>query len=73
MSEIEKTLNGCDATFVFEVCANCSGHSWNTRHDEGMYLQFFADCSAQINNHAPNATCIMNRVPKAWHEKEIYC
>ena len=60
-------------TFVFEVCAQCSTHQWNTRHDEAKYAQMFADVSAAIKAEVPNATCVMNRVPKPWYEKEIYC
>ena len=60
-------------TFVFEVCAQCQTHQWNTRHDEAKYAQFFASVSAVIKEHVPNATCVMNRVPKPWYEKEIYC
>ena len=55
------------------MCGNCSSHQWNTRHDEAKYAQFFADVSANVKSVAPNANCIMNRVPKAWYEKEIYC
>ena len=62
-----------EMTFVFEVCAQCSGHQWNTRHDEAKYQQFFSDCANAIKAQVPNANCIMNRVPKPWYEKEVYC
>lgn len=58
---------------MFEVCANCSQHQWNTRHDEAKYAQFFADCAAAIKELVPNANCLFNKVPKPWFEKEIYC
>jgi len=60
-------------TFVFEVCAGCASHQWNTRHDEAKYLQYFSDCAAAIKAHIPNSECVMNKVPKPWYEKEIYC
>ncbi len=36
-------------------------------------MQFFTDVSACIKNEIPGANCIMNKVPKAWYEKEVYC
>ena len=60
-------------TFVFEVCTNCSSHKWNTRHDEAKYLATFNHCAEVIKAIIPNATCVMNKVPKPWYEKEIYC
>lgn len=60
-------------TFVFEVCAQCGGHSWNTRHDEAKYMAMFVEVSSAIRGLIPNANCIMNKVPKAWFEKEVYC
>ena len=62
-----------ELTFVFEVCANCSQHAWNTRHDEAKYQKFFADVSAAIRSVIPSANCVMNRVPKPWYESDIYC
>ena len=62
-----------EITFVFEVCAQCGSHSWNTRHDEAKYMGFFNDVAAAIKAHIPTANCIMNRVPKQWFEKEVYC
>ena len=60
-------------TFVFEVCSSCATHQWNTRHDEAKYLSYFTNVSALVKELIPGATCVMNRVPKAWYEKEIYC
>ena len=62
-----------EVTFVFEVCAQCSGHQWNTRHDEAKYVGYFNAVAAEMKAQMPNANCIMNKVPKAWYEKEIYC
>ena len=36
--------------FVFEVCVDCRSHQWNTRHDEGKYMQFYSDVSAAIKS-----------------------
>ena len=33
----------------------------------------FNQCAAAIKEVIPSANCIMNKVPKAWYEKEIYC
>ena len=60
-------------TFVFEVCADCKNHKWNTRHNEAKYQQFFADTSRAIREKIPSAKCLMNKVPKVWYEKDIYC
>jgi hypothetical protein len=60
-------------TFVFEVCAQCGGHQWNTRHDEAKYMAMFNEVSSAIKGLIPNANCIMNKVPKPWFEKEVYC
>ena len=60
-------------TFVFEVCAQCGTHQWNTRHDEAKYASYFTNVSAMVKEILPNATCVMNKVPKPWYEKEIYC
>jgi len=62
-----------EVTFVIEVCAGCSGHKWNTRHDEAKYAQFFQDCSNAIKSQIPNAVCMMNKVPKPWYDKATYC
>ena len=62
-----------EITFVFEVCSSCSTHSWNTRHNEAKYQQFFADVSSAIRAVIPEAVCVMNKVPKGWYESEIYC
>ena len=62
-----------EVTFVFEVCSGCKNHQWNTRHDESKYVQFFQDCSAAIKAQIPNAVCVMNRVPKPWYDKSVYC
>ena len=62
-----------ELVFVLEVCGSCSTHQWNTRHDEAKYQRFFTDMSAAIKSAIPQAVCIMNRVPKAWYEKDIYC
>ena len=59
--------------FVFEVCAQCKTHSWNTRHDEAKYMGFFTDLKAAIESAVPGAQCVLNKVPKAWYEKEVYC
>ena len=67
------TNNNQPPTFVFEVCTNCSSHAWNTRHNEELYLENFEQLSREIKAKVPNAICIMNRVPKPWYEKEIYC
>ena len=58
---------------MFEVCGNCKTHQWNTRHNEAKYIQYFTDVANAIKEHVPNANCIMNKVPKPWYEKEIYC
>ena len=58
---------------MFEVCGNCKNHGWNTRHDETKYLKFFSDVAKSIKAEIPDTTCIMNKVPKGWYEKEIYC
>ena len=34
--------------FSIEVCRDCTSHSWNTRHDENKYSQFFSDTSREI-------------------------
>ena len=60
-------------TFVFEVCKDCKGHQWNTRHDEAKYASYFADMSAKISELIPGSVCIMNQVPKPWFEKDVYC
>ena len=60
-------------TFVFEVCGSCSTHQWNTRHDEAKYAGMFNDVAAAIKAEVPNAICVMNKVPKPWYEKEVYC
>ena len=60
-------------TFVFEVCGNCAQHQWNTRHNEAKYAQTYADCAKAVKEVVPNALCVMNRVPKIWYEKEVYC
>ena len=60
-------------TFVFEVCGNCKTHAWNTRHDEAKYLATFTAVADSIKAAIPNSVCIMNKVPKPWFEKDIYC
>ena len=30
-----------DLVFVIETCQNCKSHTWNTRHDENKYLDYF--------------------------------
>ena len=62
-----------ELTFVFEVCGNCKNHGWNTRHDETKYLKFFSDVAKTIKAEIPDTSCMMNKVPKPWYEKEIYC
>lgn len=62
-----------EVTFVFEVCAHCGSHQWNTRHDEAKYVAMFNQTAAAIKEVMPNANCVMNKVPKPWYEKEIYC
>ena len=62
-----------DLTFVFEVCANCGTHQWNTRHDEAKYVSYFNMVAGAIKAVVPQANCVMNKVPKPWYEKEIYC
>ena len=62
-----------EITFVFEVCSNCKNHGWNTRHDETKYLKYFTDCAKAIKAVIPDANVMMNKVPKPWFEKEIYC
>ena len=62
-----------EITFVFEVCANCGTHAWNTRHDPAKYVGVFNTLAAAIKEKVPNANCVMNKVPKPWFEKEIYC
>ena len=62
-----------EIVIVFEVCIHCSAHSWNTRHDEAKYLSFFEKTAACIQEFAPNTRCVMNKVPKPWYEKELYC
>ena len=62
-------------TFVFEVCCHCGSHQWNTRHDEAKYLSYFNSVVAEISVKAevPKVVCVMNKVPKPWCEKEVYC
>ena len=60
-------------TFVIEFCVGCKGHQWNTRHDEAKYMNYFTQVSELIKTAIPDAECLMNRVPKVWHEKDIYC
>ena len=60
-------------TFVIEVCSDCKTHGWNTRHDEAKYMKFFTDMQAAIQAQIPNSICLLNKVPKAWYEKEVYC
>lgn len=36
-------------------------------------MAVFNQVAAAIKEEIPNANCIMNKVPKAWFEKEIYC
>lgn len=51
----------------------CSQHQWNTRHDEAKYSGYFDQVSGIIKGLIPEAVCVMNKVPKAWSGKEIYC
>jgi hypothetical protein len=30
-----------ELVFVIETCQNCKSHTWNTRHDEAKYLEYF--------------------------------
>ena len=59
-----------EVTFVFEVCA---GQHWSRRIDETKYQKVFAEVSAAIRAVVPQANCVMNKVPKRWAEKDIYC
>jgi hypothetical protein len=36
-------------TFVIEVCENCRGHNWNTRHDENKYKAYAMESKFHIN------------------------
>ena len=36
-------------------------------------MAVFEQVSACIKTVVPNAICVMNKVPKPWYEKEIYC
>ena len=62
--------NSNEITFVFEVCA---GQHWSRRINEAQYQQYFANVSAAIREVVPQANCVVNRVPKRWAEKDIYC
>ena len=55
------------------MCAQCGSHQWNTRHDEAKYVQYFQQTAAAVKELIPNANCVMNKVPKPWYEKEVYC
>ena len=60
-------------TFVIECCNNCGAHSWCTRHDEAKYESATAEVTAAIKSNVPNANVIVNKCPKPWYEKEVYC
>ena len=59
--------------FVIEHCQNCSSHQWNTRHDEAKYTGFAHSVTDAIKSQIPEASVLINQVPKEWHEKDIYC
>jgi hypothetical protein len=40
-SNNNKTFSETDIVFVVETCQNCKSHTWNTRHDENKYLDYF--------------------------------
>ena len=59
--------------FVIEHCVDCRTHQWNTRHDEGKYVQFADSLGSAIKAEIPDATVLFNQVPKEWVDKDIYC
>lgn len=40
-SNNNKKPSETDIVFVVETCQNCKSHTWNTRHDENKYLDYF--------------------------------
>ena len=53
--------------FVIEHCLDCHLHQWNSRHDVNKYISFSNNLSNAIKEHIPNATVLINKVPKEWY------
>ena len=66
-------LDTSKPVFVIEHCVDCRAHAWNTRHDESKYSGMAGSLGLAIKEVLPDATILINQVPKAWYEKEIYC
>lgn len=65
--------NGGDLVFVIETCQNCKSHTWNTRHDEAKYLEYFNRVSQAVVERIPNAVTMRNQIPKAYLPFDLYC
>lgn len=62
-----------DLVFVIETCQNCKSHTWNTRHDENKYLDYFNKVSQAIVERIPHAITMRNQIPKAYLPFDLYC
>ena len=66
-------LDTSKPVFVIEHCVDCRAHAWNTRHDESKYSGMAGSLGLAIKEVLPDATILINQVPKAWYEKDLYC
>jgi len=62
-----------ELVFVIETCQNCKSHTWNTRHDESKYLEYFNRVSQAIVERIPSAVTMRNQIPKAYLPYDLYC
>ena len=65
-------LNFDKPIFVIERCQDCKNHNWNTRHDEAKYIGQANGLASRIKAKRPEATVLINSVPKMWHNFDIY-
>jgi len=47
-------------------------HSWNTRHDEAKYLNFYNMIAEGITARMPDVHVLRNQIPKEYVDFELY-
>lgn len=55
-----------------ECCQSCKQHSWNTRHDEAKYLNFFNLIAEGVQSVKPEVRVLRNQIPKAYVDYDLY-
>ena len=56
---------------IFVIEYNTTIH-WSTRYDPAKYKKYADELAARIVEKLPDAQVLHNKVPKKWHDKEIY-